>query len=53
MVLPNDRIVTATQADKIAAGLWYVEVHTNVFPLGIISRPVDGNSRASFAAVDW
>jgi hypothetical protein len=34
MVLADDRIVTATQADKIAAGLWYVEVHTTVFPLG-------------------
>jgi hypothetical protein len=32
----GSQTVTATQADQIAAGLWYAEVHTNVFPLGII-----------------
>jgi CHRD domain/PEP-CTERM motif len=32
----GSQMVTATQADQIAAGLWYAEVHTNVFPLGII-----------------
>jgi hypothetical protein len=32
----GSQTVTATQADQIAAGLWDAEIHTNVYPLGII-----------------
>jgi CHRD domain/PEP-CTERM motif len=32
----GSQTVTATQAEQIAGGLWYAEIHTNVFPLGII-----------------
>lgn len=32
----GSQTVTATQASQIAAGDWYVNVHTNVYPAGII-----------------